>query len=87
MGVEKLQQQGKPLPRVVSAEQFLTPPADQFAQGDAGQGSRRDDALVVPMVADLPALGVVALRADRLAQQVAEAAPPPDVLTKERAEV
>ena len=64
----------------MSAEQFVTALLDELAQRGSGQWAERDDALIVPVIANLPTLGTRFVGRDGFAERAAQPFPSPNIL-------
>lgn len=83
LGIEELQQQGKPVQRMMASKQLRPSSTDQFVESRACQGTELDDALGIAMIDQFPAFGVVVAVADGLAKQGFEPATPPQGLLQD----
>ena len=83
VAVKKFQQQRKLWPRMVTAENCRAPLDDEGMQCHTGERAFCDDALIVAVVDDLPAFGVVVAVLDGLAKLGAEAAAAPDLFPQD----
>jgi hypothetical protein len=83
VGIEQLEEERKTWLRMMPAEESCSFCANQFRERFAGERAVTDDALIFAVIDDLPTLGIVAMRADGLAEDLFESAAAPEVTTKE----
>lgn len=79
IAVEELQQQRKLWLWIVAAKQIPPPRRHKFPQGDASQRPESDDALILAVIDDFPALRVIVAFTDRLAQDRCQTAATPEI--------
>jgi hypothetical protein len=84
--IEEFKQQRELRSPHVAAEEFLVSFAHQTFQHPARIFAPRDDRLIGPVVADLPAFRVVVFRADRFAEHGSQSPPAPADALQQRCE-
>jgi hypothetical protein len=83
IAVKEFEQQWKLGLRMVTTKKIIATPYHEFVQFRAGQWAVGDDALIVSMVHDFPAFGIIITGADRFAQRRAQSSSAPQVLSQD----